>query len=76
MTLAVFTVLAVFLFDFWERKTMARKFSTAKNAETAKTLDSGGVNLLGRVRRAEGLVPPVKVGGSLTIESVPQESRC
>ena len=32
--------------------------------------------MLGRVRRAEGLVPPVKVGDSLTIESVPQESGC
>jgi hypothetical protein len=76
MTLAVFAEFAVFLFEFWGRKTMARKFSTVKNAETAKTLDSGGVNLLGRVRRAEGLVPPVKVGGSLTIESVPQKSFC
>ncbi len=53
MTLAVFAEFTVFLFDFLGRKTMARKFSTVKNAETAKTLDSGGVNLLGRVRRAE-----------------------
>ena len=55
---------------------MARKFSTAKNAETAKTLDRSEASLLGSKRRAEGLVPPVKVGGSLTIESVPQESFC
>ncbi len=53
MTLAVFTVLAVFLFDFWERKTIARKFSTARNAETAKTLDRSEASLLGSKCRAE-----------------------
>ena len=76
MTLAVFAEFAVFLFEFLGRKTTARKFSTAKNAETAKTLDRSEASLLGSKRRAEGPVLPVKVGGSLTIESVPQESFC
>jgi hypothetical protein len=32
---------------------MARKFSTAKTAETAKTLDRSEASLLGSKRRAE-----------------------
>jgi hypothetical protein len=62
MTLAVFAVLAVFLFDFWERKTIAKKFSTAKNAETAKTLDRGRTGLVGNRCQAEQVGATCKGG--------------
>ena len=50
---AEIAVSAVLALRFWWRKTLPKKFSTAKTVKTAETLDTDGVNLLFGGCRAE-----------------------